>query len=900
MTPYEYGRQLFETGKPQAYELRMERQDGTTFRAQLETNAAQNTDGEPLTRIILSDISARKSTADSLRESEMHLREILDNSLDASYKRNIQTNTYDYLSPVFARISGYTPDEMNTLPIEAVVDLIHPDDLPEIIRVIAESMSGATGAACHAEYRFKHKEGPYRWFHDQFTVVRDVGGQPQALIGSISDITERKQLEDAQLFLLKCGSRSSDDDFFKSLARYLAQSLGMDYVCIDRLEGEGLSARTVAIYFDGKFEDNVTYALKDTPCGDVVGRTICCFDREVRHLFPLDVVLQEMKAESYVGTTLWSFDGKPIGLIAIISRKPLANSRMAESMLKMTAVRAAGELERQQAMDALMENEKKLQKSHAELEARVKERTLALTLNNEKLLQEIQERVQVEKALKESEERYRNVFHNNHANMLLTDPETLDIVDANPAACAFYGYSCEVLTAKKLFDIITISPDMLFQRVAQALSNQQNHFFSSHRLSDGRVRDVEVFVGTVRIKDKPLLFLVIHDITERRQAERRIVEVSEFIQKIFEASPLGILAYEASGQCVMANEAVGRIIGASREAVLRQNFNHLDSWKSSGLLAAAREVIQTNQKRENLEFNFVSTFGKDVTLKCSLIPFSSANKPHLLLMGQDISRQKQADEALRQSQKLASIGLLVAGIAHEVNNPNGFIVFNLPILRDYLQELMPIIDDYMGNHPNRRMFGRLYEDFRKDLFKLLDNIEHGSHRINATVSGLINFSRKREKLAPRRVALKPVIENAVSLCREEIRKNVNSLHLVIPENLPLILTDPEAIEQILVNLLINAAHASNKEDSWIRLRVSSDSDKPDRCIIAIDDNGCGMDEKTLKRIFDPFYTQKPSMQGTGLGLYISQSLAEGLGGRIEVESRPDQGSSFKVILNGFL
>jgi len=843
----------------------------------------------------------------------------------------------------------------------------------------------------------------------------------------IIDITERKQLEDAQLFLLQCSSRDSDDDFFKSLARYLAQSLRMDYVCIDRLEGEGLSARTVAIYFDGKFEGNVTYTLKDTPCGDVVGRTVCCFDRDVRHLFPRDGVLQEMKAESYVGATLWSFDGKPIGLIAIISRRPLANPRLAESMLKMASVRAAGELERLQAIEALRENEIKLQKAHDALEDRVKERTRALTLSNKQLLKEIQERVQTENALKESEERYRSIFHNNHANMLLTDPETSDIIDANPAACAFYGYSCEELTTKKLTDINIISPDILSKRFAQALSNRQNHFFSSHRLSSGRVREVEAFVGTVRIKDKPLLFSVIHDITERRQAEsalresekrfrlltetiedvfwistpgagellyvspayekiwmnsieslyrspgsfteaihpedrgrvfaerenhastawnyeyrivrpdgtmrwvqdrgfpirddtgklqlmtgvatditerrqveQRMVEVSEFVQKIFDASPLGIAAYDTSGQCVMANEAVGRIIGASREAVLQQNLNHLDSWKRSGLLTAAREVIQTNQTRENLEFRFVSTFGKDITLHCSLIPFSSSNKPHLLMIGQDISRQKQADEALRQSQKLASIGLLVAGIAHEINNPNGFIIFNLPILKDYLQELMPIVDDYMGDHPNRSVFGRLYEDFRKDLFKLLDNIEHGAQRINSTVSGLINFSRNREKLELRQVAMKQVIDHAVSMCRREIRENVKSLHLVIPENLPPVRTDPEAVEQILVNLLINAAHASNKEDSWIRLCVSAGSDKPDRCVIVIEDNGCGMDEKTMKRIFDPFYTRKTSVQGTGLGLYICQSLAEGLGGRIEVESRPDQGCSFRVILNDLL
>ncbi len=716
----------------------------------------------------------------------------------------------------------------------------------------------------------------------------------------IIDITERKQLEDAQLFLLQFSPKDSGAGFFKSLARYLARNLKMDYVCIDRLEGEGLSAHTVAIYFDGNFEDNVTYPLKDTPCGEVVGRTICCFESGVRHLFPQDALLQEMRAESYAGTTLWSFDEKPIGLIAVIGRRPLENRRLAESLLKMTAVRAAGELERQQALEAITENEKNLQKSHEVLEDRVKERTQALFQNNALLLKEIEDRLQAEQALKESEERYRSIFHNHHAIMLLIDPETQNIEDANPAACSFYGYTRDELIAKKISDLSMLPPDSISRKITLALSTQQNHFYFPHRLSSGQVREVEVFVCSVRIKGKAFLFSVIHDISERRQMEQRIVEVSELIQKIFDASPLGILAYEiSSGQCVMVNEAAARIIGASHETVLRQNFNHLESWKTSGLLTAALEVIQTNQPRENIELHLVTTFGSNVSLNCSLIPFSSAKKPHLLLMGQDISQQKLADAALRQNQKLAAIGLLVAGIAHEINNPNGFIIFNLPILRDYLQEMMPIVDDFMTDHPDRGMFGRPYEDFRTDLFKLLDNVEHGAHRINATVSGLKEFSGKREKLEPRRVALKPVIENAVSFCRGEIRKNVKSLHLDIPDNLPLIRTDPDAVEQILVNLLINAALASDKADSWIRLSVTADSGKPDRCIILVDDNGCGMDEKTLKRVFDPFYTSKPSHQGTGLGLYICQNLAEGLGGRIEVRSRPDQGSSFKLILNDF-
>ncbi|MCX6080159.1 MAG: PAS domain S-box protein [Chloroflexi bacterium] len=133
----------------------------------------------------------------ALRESEKRLREVLENSLDASYKRNLKTNGYDYLSPVFTRLSGYSPDEMKTLPLETALSLMHPDDKPEVDRVLALSLSGPAGLPYQVEYRFKHKDGKYRWFHDQYVVLQDVNNQPLALIGSVSDITERKLTQDA-------------------------------------------------------------------------------------------------------------------------------------------------------------------------------------------------------------------------------------------------------------------------------------------------------------------------------------------------------------------------------------------------------------------------------------------------------------------------------------------------------------------------------------------------------------------------------------------------------------------------------------------------------------------------------------------------------------------------------
>ncbi|HEY3445186.1 MAG TPA: hypothetical protein VGK67_02435 [Myxococcales bacterium] len=143
----------------------------------------------------------------------------------------------------------------------------------------------------------------------------------------MSDIAERKRAEDAQVFLLQCGLPQTGEDFFISLARYLAETLGMGYICIDRLEGDALTAQTVAVYNRGQTEPNVRYALKDTPCGAVVGKRICCFPRGVRQLFPYDKALQDMGAESYFGTTLLDSKGRPIGLIALIGYSALEEGR---------------------------------------------------------------------------------------------------------------------------------------------------------------------------------------------------------------------------------------------------------------------------------------------------------------------------------------------------------------------------------------------------------------------------------------------------------------------------------------------------------------------------------------------------------------------------------------------
>lgn len=194
------------------------------------------------------------------------------------------------------------------------------------------------------EIRLTKKDGTIFWAY--LTAIAVPDGDETVCRMTLSDVTERKQIEEVQLFLAQTSTLVIDESFFNSLARYLAEILKMDFICIDRLEGDGLYARTLAVWCDGQFEDNVTYALKDTPCGDVVGKTVCCFPASVCQFFPSDQVLVDLRAESYVGVTLFSHTGEPIGLIAVIGRQELKNRKAVESILKLVSIRASGELER--------------------------------------------------------------------------------------------------------------------------------------------------------------------------------------------------------------------------------------------------------------------------------------------------------------------------------------------------------------------------------------------------------------------------------------------------------------------------------------------------------------------------------------------------------------------------
>lgn len=191
----------------------------------------------------------------------------------------------------------------------------------------------------------------------------------------------------------------------------------------------------------------------------------------------------------------------------------------------------------------------------------------------EGFIADITERKRADEALRESERRYRQMFEQNQAIKLLVDPNDGYIIDANPAACEFYGYSLEDLKAKKITEINTLPPEHLKPMLMEALTKSQDYFLFQHRLASGEIRDVEVFTGPVDYQGRKILFSVILDVTERRRAEERLRSSEEKYRAIFNNATMGIYQSLPDGQLLGVNRTLARLLGYdSAEELLQRNI----------------------------------------------------------------------------------------------------------------------------------------------------------------------------------------------------------------------------------------------------------------------------------------------------------------------------------------
>ena len=337
------------------------------------------------------------------------------------------------------------------------------------------------------------------------------------------------------------------------------------------------------------------------------------------------------------------------------------------------------------------------------------------------------------------------------------------------------------------------------------------------------------------------------------------------------------------------------------------------------LIDKNRRVVMTN--REGIEpgnYCFQSFFGRDRPCEdCRLARILKEKTPLMISMKhgdrylqvhalpvyredevdgilefyRDVTLEKTYDQQLQQADKLASLGQLVSGIGHEINNPNQFIRGNIKIVKQAIEDMLPIVDGYYQDHRDLKVARLNYDFLREHIMTLVNDMAHGSERIKAIVESLRTFARKDEGLLVDKVDLNTLIEASTRLVHQEVHKRAD-VELQLAEGLPTFTGNSQKIEQVLINLIVNASQAMPDDRKGLITVRTFTQDK--QIVAEIKDNGQGMSEKVMKQIFDPFFTTKRAKGGTGLGLAISYKIIEEHGGRISVTSKQGEGSTFTI------
>jgi PAS domain S-box-containing protein len=385
-------------------------------------------------------------------------------------------------------------------------------------------------------------------------------------------------------------------------------------------------------------------------------------------------------------------------------------------------------------------------------------------------------------------------------------------------------------------------------------------------------------------------------ITELSAIEKRLRRNSNMLQTVFDGITDPLMLLDKDLKVKMINRAAVDYYGVDQDQVM--DMPCYSAFRNLEVPSDECRISKTVSGNDTVEFEREGSIDpsrlEQVTIYRSR---TQENEPGAVIIRiSDVTEAKKMERQMIQQEKMASLGLLISSIVHEINNPNTMISLNLPILKDYLEAVLPVVR-------SSREVGRAIEhldltvdEFEKDIFELLENVDHGSQHINAIVSQLREFSRINKQKKNDWVDFGEVAGKSVTICNAQLKGSAASLDLDIPEDFPKIYTNAEYLEQVIINLLINASQALDKTDNWIRMSAAIGPNWREHVIIEVSDNGCGMTDETMQRIFEPLFTTKDPRKGTGLGLYVCHNLIENIGGRIEVESKPGHGTKFRVIL----
>ena len=508
------------------------------------------------------------------------------------------------------------------------------------------------------------------------------------------------------------------------------------------------------------------------------------------------------------------------------------------------------------------------------------------TLN---FLSDITSRKWADEALRAGEEKFSKAFHTSPYAITITRASDGAFIEVNDAFSTVSGYSreeahCDSSIGLNLWNRPEDRAWVIETLTRGEIVNGKEFQFQS---KSGKLIDGLFSAQFIRLNDELCVLSSINDITERKQAEEELRKRENQLQRIFEILPIGLWFANKDGMLLRGNPAGVRIWGAEPKVPISE-YGIFKAWRLPSREPikpddwALAKTIRNGVTIVDELLEIESFDGKRKTILNYTAPVSdrSGNIDGAIVVNLDVSERQALEARLIQSQKMESIGRLAGGVAHDFNNMLGVILGHTEMAMEYVDPSSPLHED-------------------------LEEIRKAAMRSSDLTRQLLAFARK-QTIAPKVLDLNKTVSGMLKMLQRLIGEDIDLAWMPGKELWP-VKMDPSQIDQILANLCVNAQDAIAGVGK-ITIETANAAFDREYCLnhegispgeyvlLAVRDNGCGMDQETMTHIYEPFFTTKTTSKGTGLGLAMVYGIVKQNGGFINVYSEPGQGTTFKIYL----
>lgn len=727
--------------------------------------------------------------------------------------------------------------------------------------------------------------------------LKDENGNVMGGVILIDDITEEKraQLEFETVALIsREGVKAQKMDvLYQILTTQLRRILNPDVISLVRIKPSSEEFSYEVLYAEDSFHlpRKGVFPVKDSATAQIIesGKTRLVHDLQLEQTLKFDEeIVKKLGIRSVICAPLIAHDRK-LGELYIGSYTPNLFSAKDEQFLLHLANEFAMVLENLSLLEELREKNAELELKASYLEKLLSAgRGYKITMNETEVVKRFVSNVE-------------QIFPSPHVLVSLKDPHRDELVPVYTVQLPEGSARKKIPIDAKLKSLFASGMDFVYYPDLSKTEDYQPEMEGARSALLLPLKAEDTAIGLLKLEshhvepfsetELDLLVLLAQQLTSALN-NTRLFEQTKLLEKqqleMIENANALISAVDANGVVVIYNKAFEQFTGYSKEEVLGKSlFDLFRIELDPERVRKFADYIRSSEPLKNFVFRFKRKTGENIkgAFNISVQKDTHGKVQRYIFVGYDITDRENLEKQLVHSAKMATLGQMAAGVAHELSNPLTYISsFAQLILRDW--------EKRMKSAEEKGEIAPL-----KDIdIERVKNILKGADRIEHLLSNLLSFSRKdserREKLD-----INLVIEQALSFSEYELSRGKVKIVKKFTQGLPPVLGVAGNLQQVLINLLSNASKALNSVGGGEIIITSSSTDG--EVLIEVSDNGPGIPPKILDNIFEPFFTTQPRGKGTGLGLSIAQSIVHNHGGEITVKSEVGKGTTFTVKLPAF-